>query len=278
MGLSLYNIILGFLALFVLLVPFTGKVYDGRYRAIKGLTIRGWLVAVAFLFSILFNYFKDRQVIKEDAKKSRIAEVEKERADSLAKERMNESNKMIINTFTHALATHGLKYDSVEKVIQKMIKDSSKKETNIIYGNHPELVVDKIELYDANDKSLHFKISYISHYSTSYHVNIKVYAMVIIKGKKYLVDNFQDVYLSDAIIPQDKKLEFTRQLDGKNDKLTDDAVFYFLFKGNFSDLKGRIFSFKTIDSYSLDSKLFGSSNEPTTNVVISFFRTKHIYY
>ena len=77
---------------------------------------------------------------------------------------------------------------------------------------------------------MQFKISYTSHHGTSYHVNMKVYAMVIVKGEKYLVDNFQDAYLSDAIIPQDKKLEFTRQLDGKNDKLTEDAVFYFLLK------------------------------------------------
>lgn len=123
MGSSIYNIILGFLALFILIVPFTGKVYDGMYKALKGLTIRGWLVTVAFLFSILFNYFKDRQVEKEDAKKSKIAKVETARLDSLARKKMDESNKMIINTFTRALAIHGLKYDSVEKVIQKMIKD-----------------------------------------------------------------------------------------------------------------------------------------------------------
>ena len=61
-----YNVILGLLALVVLLLPFTGKVHDGRYKGwIKGFTKRGGIVCIAFLASIGVNYLKDLQADKD---------------------------------------------------------------------------------------------------------------------------------------------------------------------------------------------------------------------
>jgi hypothetical protein len=128
----LFNIILGFLALIVLLFPFTGKVHDGRFRWFRGFTIKGWIVLAAFIASIAVNYFKDQQADKDDSEKLRLAKIEKRQDDSISRKRNYESNAKIVTTFAEALAKHGLKYDSAEKAIQKLVQDSSKKNTIIV--------------------------------------------------------------------------------------------------------------------------------------------------
>lgn len=77
----LYNAILGFLSLVVLILPFTGKVHNNSRKWLSGFTVRGGIVCAAFISTIFVNYLKDIQTDKDDLAKAVAAKVEKRKDD-----------------------------------------------------------------------------------------------------------------------------------------------------------------------------------------------------
>ena len=170
-----FNTILAILGFLIVIVPFTGKVHDGRRKWFKGFTYKGWIICIAFLLSVIVGYFKDLQADAEISNKDNQQKIDKRKDDSIARRRNDESNAKIVRTFTLALVHYGLKYDSAEEVIKKLVKDSSKRETKIYYGNHPELEVYNISIKKRTSDSLQFRITFITKQAAAYHTTAKVY-------------------------------------------------------------------------------------------------------
>jgi hypothetical protein len=277
----IFNVILGFLALAVLLLPFTGKVHDGRFRWFKGFTKRGWVVLIAFVVSIVVNYLKDMQADKDEATRIEIAKVEKKKDDSISRKRNDESNSIIVNTFTDALAKHGLKYDSAEKVIQKLVKDSSKKEIKYTYGNHPELAIYNIELTKSTNDSLIFKVTFYTKQAAAYNTTVKSYLIFEPMGKSlYFIPQTDNVALvKNILIPLDKILELPRYVmgDATTIRAIKEGTVYFVFIGDFFDSDNKRFPFKVIESYSNERK-FGSISESAYINVRNLLHEKGIDY
>jgi len=274
-----FNTILGVLAFVVLILPFTGKVHDGKSKWFRGFTVRGWLVCAAFLLSILVNYLKDLQSEKEDLAKASATNVEKRKDDSIARRRNDESSAKIVNTFTEALARHGLMYDSAEKIIQRLVKDSAKRIIKNTFGNHPELAVNNIELLRSSRDTLLFKTSFYTKQAASYHSTFKVYVVQAEDGKQlYIIpDNTRGIFLKDVLIPLEKVLQMPRTITGNNIQ-NFRGVFYFVFIGSYSDSDNKNFPFKVIESYSMNEKSFGAVFEPVNSQIINLLHNNGIQY
>lgn len=181
MKLYFFNTILGILAFIVLILPFTGKVHDSRRKWLKGFTIRGWVVCVAFIASIVVNYLKDLQGDINDAQKIQVVKNEKKQDSAIARKNTDESNAKIITTFTTALAKYGLKYDSSQKVIKKLVLDSSKK----IYYNEvkPDIDFNETKLIEYKNDSLKFSFKLICKDAAAEHVYLKSQTMFVEHGR-----------------------------------------------------------------------------------------------
>jgi len=271
----LFNAILGFLALIVLLLPFTGKVHDGRFRWFKGFTIRGWIVLAAFIASITVNYFKDLQADKDDIEKNRIVKIEKRQDDSIARKRNDESNAKIVTTFTDALAKHGLKYDSVEKIIQKLVKDSLRKETKVVRSDEPNLDICNIQQGPFHSDTTELLLSLCATKSTVYNIQLKVYQAYELENKFFLVNGVPDFYAHNGTLAVDKKF-----IGSINFIKLDHRVRYmeFLFIGTYTNEDNKIFHLRTIYNYDFIKKTWGMENEPYYSNAVTFFHKKGVIF
>jgi len=122
----LFNTILGILGFIMVILPFTGKIHDGRRRWLRGLTTRGWIICMAFFATIIVTYLKDLQADKDEASKIQQAEIDKHKDDSISRRWNDERNAETVRAFTLTLAKYGMKYDSAENVIKKITQHPSK--------------------------------------------------------------------------------------------------------------------------------------------------------
>jgi hypothetical protein len=235
-------------------------------------------VCAAFLASVVVNYLKDLQSAKNEVQKEKKIKIEKRKDDSIAVNRQDESNEKIVTTFTSALAKYGLKYDSAQKIIQKLVRDSSRKQ--IIYGNHPELSVSNIELLKKTADSIDFRISFVTKQSEACHTTVKISILVEDSNTSlsYLRDATPADFVSDLLIPIDKPLLIEKNLSGVNLDRIHGLKVYFVFSGVFLDSDNRKFFFKTIDSYDIDKKQYGPIFEPVRIKIIKLLSENGVVY
>src|SRR5579859_3479104 len=104
---------------------------------IQKITGRGWLLIACALGVLAVNFYKD----KTNEKKLEIADVAKKKDDEKNKKdiliAVDNATNSNISTFTKSLALYNLRYDSGQKAIVKLIRDSSKKVVNNIQDPDP---------------------------------------------------------------------------------------------------------------------------------------------
>ncbi len=268
----LCNVILGILTSIIVIIPFTGKVHDGRKRWHKRFTFRGWVVVLVFTASIGVNYYKDLQIDKDEAAKIKTAKKEKEHDDSVSRKLNDESNAKIVTSFTDALAKNGLKYDSAEKVIKKLVRDSAKKVVKI--GNEPNLMISAIRLLKSENNVYYFNNTITSQNATSEHIYIKQY--IVVEEKKdslFLIQGPGDFFAKDGSLDNNQPFSYNVNLTSNNPQ-----VFYFLFIGKYKDIDGRKLKMNKIYTYDFKLNAFGFPLEPSYSRVRLFFKHNNIRF
>jgi len=269
-----FNTILGILGFIIVILPFTGKVHDGRRTWLRGFTTRGWIICIAFLATLIVTYLKDLQADKVDKIKAYQIKIDKIKADSISRKRNDESNAKIVNAFTSALAKYGYKYDSAENVIKKIVRDSSKKQ--IIYGNSPELSMKSIQLKHNND-SLFFDLTLTSIQAASYQINLQMYTIYDQNddNKYELIPIMNYDIIDGVLIPKDRDFTFTARITGVN-SISMKGTFYFAIKGNYKDVNKKTYLFNNIFLYEMNSKRFGGTLNRKS--LTDFLRQKNIKF
>ncbi|NHA06977.1 hypothetical protein G7092_24470 [Mucilaginibacter sp. HC2] len=196
----IYNLILAILAGTALIVPFTGKVHDARNKWYRKFTFRGWILFSAVVGSVIVTFLKDDHADRIEIAKNKLAETEKRKNDSIARKINNESNASIVTAFTNALAKHGLKYDSVEKVIQKLVKDSINKKTIIVSTIKPDIDINETRYLGYKNDSLSFSFQLVCKEAAAEEVNIKSQT-ILKRGSSY-----ERLSVDKAFFPPNVKL------------------------------------------------------------------------
>jgi hypothetical protein len=270
---SLFNLILTVLAGIVLIVPFTGKVYDGRSKWFKRFTIRGWILCAAVIGSIIVNYYKDEQVETDDLIKADIVKKEKKTDKAMSDKKTNESNAKIVSAFTTALAQYGLKYDSTQKVIQTLVRDSTKKEVKVVNAQ-PNINVCGISLVNKGTDSCKFKIEICCKYAPSLKTYMKMnIALEKNDGSMFLCKVSNQFYLHGSGIPADKKLTYFIDIP---DILHETARFYFLLLGKYEGENGYKHILNDYTMYDLSKNGYGIPYEPHFSKGLNYFNERGI--
>ena len=263
----LYNVILGFLAFLILLVPFTGKVHDARNRWFKRLTARGWMVCIAFMLTMIVNYLKDEQAERNDLYKEKSRINEKKADESTSRKLNDESNAKTINTFTVALAKYGLKYDSTQKIIQKLIRDSSKKIVRIESAENPNIILHSIILDKTVYGTYFFKISLFCQNAPSEHINIKLSTICEVGNEYHAFNKLSNFYSNDGSMARGEL--FTFSVVCKTPQTP--QAFYFLLNGSYKNAYSNKYKVNRIYSYDLEQKNIGVPLEPYYTEIKKFF-------
>jgi hypothetical protein len=241
---STYNLLLGFFALIVLIVPFTGKLYDGRDRWYKRLKFRGWLVCVAFLVSIYVNYDKDLQSDKDEQAKADTADFKR-----------NESNALLTKTFVTTLAQYGLKYDSTQKIITKQIQESAKKGNKI----NPELSICNIVQDTATNEYQHIQVTMCSHQATAYNLKIKIYKVIEVDNKFIYIKSPEIGFTIVDLIEANKDVTAGIRIIN-NPQI---SKIYLLAIGTYTNISKEKFKYREFLLYDRVKKIYGNPSNPS---------------
>jgi len=258
----LFNTFLGILAFIVLILPFTGKVHDARSIWYKRLTVRGWIVCLAFIGSIVLGYFKDLQNETDEHAKTQSAIIQKHKDDSI--------NKKYNLDIVAALARNGYEYDSTQKKILKAVRDSAKK---IIERTTP--VNPSLDICDIKDTSK-FLVNICASKSTAYNIRLKCYQAFMLNGTYFFVNSETPYFFArNGTLAVDKK--FTGELNFTNLNSHTQYVF-FLFTGVYTNEENKSFLLNNIYEYDFQKKNWGMENEPYYSQTADFFHKQGLVF
>lgn len=106
-------------------IPPTGDLFKSAPK--RKPTWRYWAILLLTMGSFFLGLEKDHNAASDKEKDQKLAKLEQDKRDSIAKDRTDESNKGIVNAFADGLGKYQLKYDSSTKAIIKIIRDSAKR-------------------------------------------------------------------------------------------------------------------------------------------------------
>ena len=128
----LFIILISFFTLCISFVSVKGTLSDLKYKKKwwKIITKRGWIAIVLTLSVIMLLVWQNYLSEKTNDKKDEALRKEKEKSDSTVTNRIKagvDSNRQILfDDLSKALAKQGFEFDSSQKRIERLVKDSSK--------------------------------------------------------------------------------------------------------------------------------------------------------
>lgn len=197
------TIIVAILQAFVVIIPLKGKLSDNRRKFPYNFTVKGYLIILCCLLTMTCTTLIFIITDKADERSRQILFNQLRSSDSLHQQRIINSGNKYINKLDSSdkntielLAKYGLKYDSSQNIIAKLIKDSTKRNVTIVNGEDPVLMLcsgNGIKKAVFNGDTLILNILLCSEKSTS---KIKQLQLTILSTNgTYLTSNKYDFIL-----------------------------------------------------------------------------------
>ncbi|MFN4249294.1 MAG: hypothetical protein ACK4EY_16320 [Flavipsychrobacter sp.] len=157
----LLTIAIAVLQAFILIIPISGKLSDNRRNFPNNYTKRGWFLIACSVTTIgliwwIFSITENEEITARNNLNSQLAN-----RDSVNSRKLDSSNRNTVKL----LAEYGLKVDSANKVLVKVIRDSSKRV--VIENIDPVLSVCDIHLTGNVLDTITIKITFCSNDASS---------------------------------------------------------------------------------------------------------------
>jgi hypothetical protein len=221
-----FTVIIAVMQAFIVIIPLKGKLSDNRHKFPKNFTRLGYSLIVCCFITLactIILYFLSEE---EEKAGQELLQYQLRNRDSVHQNLITEANKHYIVTLDSSnkatmelLAKYGLKYDSSQKVIAKLVRDSSKRSTTIIRAEDPELSLCPengiTDVFNRNDTLL-LKLRFCSSKSTSRieilklttviaqgdYMNLKPDNIRVIDKNRTIQDSYSQVESSSATVIQ----------------------------------------------------------------------------
>ncbi|MDP3468330.1 MAG: hypothetical protein Q8S11_08345 [Daejeonella sp.] len=223
-----YNLLIGLLSAVVLVLPFTGKVYDGRRRIINRIQVKGWIIIICFFSALLVTYLKDVDAELEENRKELLIQQGQAKSDSIVKSGRLEVIK--------ELAKYNLGLENKQNTVIKLIRDSAKRIVNINSSVLPSLSINKITLEKVSYPDHLYQIELICTNNNAYKINLKL--STISEGSNGYVYNKRVPFYSSggslnsgAIATSGVHVEIKDKTSTK---------IHFLIEGTYRNLEGKV--------------------------------------
>ena len=210
-----------------------------KVRGKKKLTKAGQvvllLISIFTLLQILQAFMVENEkneTIKQQVVKDSIAKRDEFIKDSLHQAFIVNNNKSIVNPFAEGFSKYGLKYDSATKVIEKLVRDSAKRESKFYSMGRPILDLREILLTKLTNDSAEFQVKIACEQSTAYNVNLPL--------KYGCIDKSSYVYnlgtLKEKPAAGDLTAGKVRTIHLKIPRMDNAEIFLFYIKGSYTDI------------------------------------------
>ena len=248
---------------FIVVIPLKGRLSDNRFKFPKNFTRLGYFLISCCLATIICTILLFNISEKEQAKSESKLAIQIHESDSIHQQRIVEAGKSYldkldisnIKTIT-ALAEYGLKYDTAQKRIERLVSDSTKKNTIIVQGNDPILGIctDKgIKLEKKLGDTLHFILTYCHKYSPA-NVKISLYALGEVGDKFKLISKTENYFSKASVLEVDGAFEIPTNVVNSTKSST---IFFYVIRTFTKQGGDKIFNYDDVYSFSLPEREAG---------------------
>lgn len=276
------TILIALMQAFIVIIPLRGKLSDNRFNFPKSFTKLGyWLIAccVITILSTVGLFFLSE---KEENESRKSLSTQLAQRDSIHQMNIDNANVRYVHTLDSSnketirlLAEYGLQYDSSQKVIEKLVRDSSKRNLTIV--ENPELsfcASDGINDVTFRNDTLFLKVNLCSAKSISRIDSLKITTLVcdgdyngLIPGSLKLVSKDYLVEDDDSQVESNSKtivqMRYPRAPKGN--------MVYIRLKGTYKNQdQSKVFKVDIVHGYDIKNKQYGSAT-PIPNRLIRTF-------
>jgi hypothetical protein len=135
----LLTVIIAIMQTFIVTIPLKGKLSDNRHKFPKNFTKLGWMLITCCIVTMACTILVFIVTGKEEEKSKLTLSNQLKERDSLHQQRIIEAGNRYIGKLDssdkktiEALAKYGLKYDTAEKRIEKLVRDSLNRKVTIV--------------------------------------------------------------------------------------------------------------------------------------------------
>ncbi len=265
----------------IAIIPLKGKLSDNRFKFPKNFTKLGYSLIccciITTICSILLfiksekdNDDSQNKLHSELSNRDSINQIKFDLAKNQYIEKLDSNNKNTIEL----LAKYGLKYDSAAKRIEKLVKDSTNRQTTIINSEDPNFDLCKIQVERETNDSLFFKMTFCSENATSYDIDFKLDLISKIGRTKpyfYLIKELQVMHPKSII----NKGKYSSLIMGiKNIKYC--RIYFFHIRGSYKKFDHKLIPLESIIAFDFDDPKphFGPPNSIIYNEIVEFMSNK----
>lgn len=257
-------------------VTSTGKLIDKRRAWYNLLTKRGWIFLACCLVLVFMPIFQNNYLQSQ-------AKLEQDERDK----NMRTSYNLSLREFKHSydstskdiiktLAQYGLEYNTAQKRIEKLIRDSTG--NTIIQSENPTLDVNDynekgIELV-KKDSMYTYKITLISHDAASTDIDITVSALISLDFVNFSFYNSGKIFGSRVSLPKEGAKSAFFTVD-KSDGVNKYKYFVICARGTYKNRDGtKKYNLNDVYYYNVVGNTFGTIENETKERVINIVKQK----
>jgi hypothetical protein len=236
-----------------------GKPFDWRRRWFRIVNVRGWVVIIGTLLSIYLSLrsssIQEDRRLAEKAVDQRVFEKKDSIKTALMKREKEKSDSNLMSSFATGLAEYYLKYDTAQKRIEKLVKDSIN--TTIITAAEPSLDIcaDGIKLI-KQDSLYHFQIGVCPVATTCHDASFKIKVFVLDSLKDRIIGIPGSIEsVSKTSIPFPGQLNEYISIGTPNGVKVD--VFFFYLEGEYFGRTGKRYPLNSISTFVMRKKMTG---------------------
>ena len=257
---SFLIILIPIIALVISFISTKGTLTDLKYkkRWWKIVTKRGWLVILLTFVIAGLLWWQNFLNNQKEKTKDELLKKEKATSDSTISSRVDSNRKVLFNDLSVALAKQNLQFDSAQRKIENLVRDSTNQKITIINSEDPNFDICDIKPILKTDDSLILKYFFCSENATSYDINvtIDIISKTTSNNQYFPLYNNLNFLPPNSVINKGKNLSIN-QYWGKWPKAD---IYFFRIKGTYKKFDGKILTIDRILSYDFSDPHFGPPN------------------
>ncbi len=245
--------------------PRTKQIF--KRKANKKLSTKGIWFIVAILLTTAFAFF---QFLQNEKDKIDLKS-ERDKSELEISNRVDSSRKVLFKDLSDALAKQNLRFDSAQKRIEKLVKDSTSRVTNYIQEEtQPQVSLclgdSSIKVEQIRVNGLMFRLRVCGYNNTAKKVRSIAYIVGAKQGQYYLLKK-QTIVSNETILSFEDNVIFipVENTNGIN-------IFFFYVEHEFENTKGEKITNTDVGQFTLSTGISGKANPEFRNQILQFLK------
>jgi cell division protein FtsL len=238
-----------------------------KKRVNKKLSTKGKWFIVAILLTTVFAFF---QFLQNDRDKLDLKN-EREKSESKISNRVDSSRKVLFKDLSDALAKQNLLFDSAQKRIEKLVRDSTSRVTNYIQQEtQPQVSLclgdSSIRVEQIRANGLMFRLRVCGYNNTAKKVRSIAYIVGAKQGQYHLLKK-QTIISNETLLSFEDNVVFipVENTNGIN-------IFFFYVEYEFENTKGKKITNTDVGQFTLSTGISGKANAEFKNQILQFLK------